>query len=287
MLELLQARPVVGGAELASRLGVDRRTVRRYITALQDLGIPVDGARGAGGGYRLRPGYRLPPLMFDEEEAVQVALALAAAPHHGRALEKVQRVLPDTLRRRVEALLPVLTFTAPASPPPGRRRSSWPRRSGAVAAPGSNTAAATERSVPTGSSSTVEHWYLAAYDHDRDDLRTFRADRITSVSLLDAPALARRRPTSTRPAHVRSRHGPVPWAHAVEVRRTARGRGSRRRAATLRPTSTSTACSACGPTHSTGSPPCSPDWVRLHRHRPAELRDAVAALGARLSRAAR
>src|SRR3954454_11887199 len=95
-LELLQARPSVTGAEAARALGVDARTVRRYVAALQELGIPVDGQRGTGGGYRLRPGYRLPPLMLGDDEATAVVAGLlatqrlggaggAAAPGHGPA----------------------------------------------------------------------------------------------------------------------------------------------------------------------------------------------------------
>ena len=79
LLELLQTQPLTTGTEIADRLGIDRRTVRRYVTALQDLGIPVEGQRGVGGGYRIRPGYRLPPLMLDDDEAVVVALGVIAA----------------------------------------------------------------------------------------------------------------------------------------------------------------------------------------------------------------
>jgi predicted DNA-binding transcriptional regulator YafY len=76
LLELLQDQPVTTGSQIAERLAVDRRTVRRYITALQELGIPVEGERGAGGGYRMRPGYRLPPLMLTGDEAVIIVLGL-------------------------------------------------------------------------------------------------------------------------------------------------------------------------------------------------------------------
>ena len=75
LLELLQARPLTTGRELADRLAIDRRTVRRYVAALQELGIPVEGQRGVGGGYRMRPGFRLPPLMLTEDEAVAVVSA--------------------------------------------------------------------------------------------------------------------------------------------------------------------------------------------------------------------
>src|SRR6266540_6780112 len=79
LLELLQAQALVTGREIADRLAVDRRTVRRDVATLQELGIPVEGERGVGGGYRLRPGFRLPPLMLSEDEATAVVLGLTAA----------------------------------------------------------------------------------------------------------------------------------------------------------------------------------------------------------------
>src|SRR3954469_16742333 len=108
-LELLESRPTVTGAEAARRLDVDARTVRRYVAALQDLGIPVEGQRGAAGGYRLRPGPRLPPLMLDGDEATAVVAGLLATQRLALAgavpaLDKVRRVLPASLRRRAEAL---------------------------------------------------------------------------------------------------------------------------------------------------------------------------------------
>ena len=99
LLEALQDRGTATGPELAQRLGVDVRTVRRDIVALRDLGIPVEGERGRGGSYRLRPGFRVPPLMFTSGEAAAVALGLLAARRLGleaeSALGKVRRVLPD------------------------------------------------------------------------------------------------------------------------------------------------------------------------------------------------
>src|ERR687895_2749898 len=109
LLELLQARTLITGREISDRLAIDARTVRRYIVALQALGIPVEGQRGVGGGYRLRPGYRLPPLMLTDDEAVVVALGLVAARRFGLdtesaaadgALAKIHRVLHANLRRR-------------------------------------------------------------------------------------------------------------------------------------------------------------------------------------------
>src|SRR5204863_4074973 len=86
VLELLQSRQRVRGAELAERLEVDGRTVRRYVTMLQDLGIPVEAERGRYGAYRLRPGFKLPPLMFSDEEALAVVLGLLAARQLGLAV---------------------------------------------------------------------------------------------------------------------------------------------------------------------------------------------------------
>jgi predicted DNA-binding transcriptional regulator YafY len=120
LLELLQTRPLTTGREIADQLGVDARTARRYIGVLQELGIPIEGQRGVGGGYRIRPGYRLPPLMLGDEEAVVVVLGLLATRGSGSdgsadavdgALAKINRVLPATLRRQVEALEETLGFT--------------------------------------------------------------------------------------------------------------------------------------------------------------------------------
>ena len=112
LLELLQAYRRLNAREIADRLEVDVRTVRRYVAGLQEMGIPVEGERGAAGGYRLRPGFRLPPLMFSNEEALAVVLGLLAAQRLGLlqqgsavqgALAKLDRVLPDQLRGRVRA----------------------------------------------------------------------------------------------------------------------------------------------------------------------------------------
>jgi predicted DNA-binding transcriptional regulator YafY len=113
ILELLQAHGTINGAELAERLEVDRRTIRKYITMLQDLGIPVEATRGAAGGYSLRPGFKLPPLMFSEEEATAILLGLLgiswlelklpALAVEG-AMAKVARVLPTQASERLKAL---------------------------------------------------------------------------------------------------------------------------------------------------------------------------------------
>src|SRR6266849_2141942 len=117
VLELLQSHWQMSGPKLAERLEVDIRSVRRYITMLQELGIPIEAERGRYGTYRLRPGYKLPPLMFTEDEALAMTLGLLAARRLGLAvaapaiegaLAKVDRVLPATLRERVQAVQEML-----------------------------------------------------------------------------------------------------------------------------------------------------------------------------------
>src|SRR5688572_19864892 len=124
VLELLQARPQMSGAELARRLEVDGRTVRRYVMTLQDMGIPIEAGHGRHGGYRLRPGYKLPPLMFTEQEALavtlgllaarQLGLSVAAAPATEGALAKIERVLPVAVAARMRALEESIGFTCSA-----------------------------------------------------------------------------------------------------------------------------------------------------------------------------
>ena len=233
LLELLQARPLTTGRQIADALEVDARTVRRYIAALQELGIPIEGQRGVGGGYRVRPGYRLPPLMLSEDEAVVVVLGLVGARRQGLdsdrgsidgALAKIHRVLPDTLRRRVEALETTLEFTSAA-------------REGAPVAGASVLLIAdairrrrrirTEYRTHAGERSRREvsphglvfhggRWYLAAYDHLRDDLRTFRADRMRAIALLHAAASAKPEGFDAV-EHVRSSLAQVPWGQEVKV----------------------------------------------------------------------
>ncbi len=202
LLELLQERPLTTGREIADRLAIDARTVRRYVEALQDLGIPVEGQRGVGGGYRVRPGFRLPPLMLSGDEAVVVVLGLLAARRQGLestegsvdgALAKLHRVLPDPLRRRVEALETTLGFTAaeragaPVASDVALLLAEAIRRRRRVTF--SYTAFAGEETArdvsPHGLVVHSGRWYLAAFDHGRDDRRTFRVDRMARVALAD------------------------------------------------------------------------------------------------------
>ncbi|BBH67676.1 hypothetical protein ACTI_43610 [Actinoplanes sp. OR16] len=131
LLEILQSGGSFSVADLAGRLGVDERTIRRYATHLLDLGIPVEARRGRYGGYRLAPGYKLPPLMLTDEEAVAIVLGLAAGRRAGlvtadhaateSATAKLRRVLPAALARRIDALLATMDVTGPVrhQAPPG------------------------------------------------------------------------------------------------------------------------------------------------------------------------
>ncbi len=229
LLELLQTQPLTTGREIADRLAIDRRTVRRYVATLHELGFPVEGERGVGGGYRLRPGYRLPPLMLGDDEAIAVVLGLIAAGREGlsaadSALAKVQRVLPDALRRRVEALEMTLGFTMPpmagapvAGKPVLRLADAIRRRQRVRARYRSFEGEETERELsPHGLVVHSGRWYLAAHDHARSDLRTFRVDRMSRVSAGERSALAP--PDAFDPvAHVRRSLARVPWPWEVEV----------------------------------------------------------------------
>lgn len=233
LLELLQASPLTTGREIAERLEIDGRTVRRYVAALQEMDIPVEGQRGVGGGYRVRPGYRLPPLMLSDDEAVVVVLGLIAARRQGLdsdagaadgALAKIHRVLPDPLRRRVEALETALGFTAtPRSGAPvagdtvllladavrrGRRvRTAYKAYSGER----------TRRDLsPFGLVVHAARWYLAAHDHLRDDLRTFRIDRMSRTTLLGTAAVPAPEGYDAV-EHVSRSLARVPWGHDVRV----------------------------------------------------------------------
>src|SRR5579863_7976099 len=118
VLELLQSRQQMSGVELAERLEVDQRTVRRYITMLQDMGIPIESKRGRYGTYRLRPGAKMPPLIFRNDEAFALTLGLLTARKMGlavtapaveSALAKIERALPVTLREHVQAIQGAIT----------------------------------------------------------------------------------------------------------------------------------------------------------------------------------
>jgi predicted DNA-binding transcriptional regulator YafY len=195
LLSLLQAHREWSGADLADRLGVTPRTVRRDVDRLRELGYPVNASPGTGGGYQLGAGAELPPLLLDDDEAVAVAVGLRTAAGQGidgigetsvRALAKLEQVLPGRLRRRVSALnaftVPMLRGPSPSTVDPAvltelanlcrdaeRLRFEYRDHEGAP----------TRRSVePHRLVCSERRWYLVAWDLDREDWRTFRVDRI-------------------------------------------------------------------------------------------------------------
>jgi predicted DNA-binding transcriptional regulator YafY len=195
LLSLFQAQRYWSGAALAERLEVTARTLRRDVDRLRSLGYPVNSTAGAGGGYQLGAGANLPPLLLDDDEAVAVAVGLRTAASGSvagmeeasvRALAKLEQVLPERLRRRVAALhafIVPLTSPGPAvdaavlAAIAGACRDSEKLRFRYESRDGAATAREVEphRLVHTG-----RKWYLAAWDLERNDWRTFRVDRIAS-----------------------------------------------------------------------------------------------------------
>ncbi|QGV81377.1 helix-turn-helix transcriptional regulator [Streptomyces ficellus] len=194
LLSLLQAHREWSGADLADRLGVTPRTVRRDVDRLRELGYPVNASPGTGGGYQLGAGAALPPLLLDDDEAVAVAVGLRTAAGSGidgvgetsvGALAKLEQVLPDRLRRRVSALT---TFTVPMLRPAESRVDPSVLTELATACRDSerlrfayrdHNGSASRRTVePHRLVCTERRWYLVAWDVDRAGWRTFRADRI-------------------------------------------------------------------------------------------------------------
>lgn len=200
VLELLQSHKRLSGAELAEKLEVDRRTVRRYISVLEDMGVPVTTEQGRHGGYMLVPGFKLPPMMFTDEEVMAVSLGLLAARQLGLAeaapaIESVQtkleRVMPDGLRRRARA---VNETTKLLLPKPTQlldehlllRLTSAVREGQRVGfryyRPGGEP---TYREAdPYGLLFQNGRWYMSGYCHLRHDMRSFRLDRIAGLVLL-------------------------------------------------------------------------------------------------------
>jgi predicted DNA-binding transcriptional regulator YafY len=196
LLWLLQSRRYWSGAELGERVEVDARTVRRDIDRLRELGYAVEASPGLGGGYQLRAGSSLPPLLLDDEEAVTVAVAVrAAASSIGKMeetavglLAKLDQLLPARLRKRASALhsvtislarpetapsIEVLTQIACACRDHLKLRIDYRDRAGNV----------TSRGVePMRLAHTGRLWYLVAWDSQRKDWRTFRIDRVQGLA---------------------------------------------------------------------------------------------------------
>jgi len=202
VLEILQARDFVSGGELAERLEVDLRTVQRYIVRLKDLNIPIDSSRGVGGAYRLKPGFRLPPLLLTNEEAFALSLGLRAlrqiglsafAPATEGTLAKLQRVMPSALHESIRTVEDVVAIepgpwvvstsveclinAASAIRSAHRIRFAYQAHSGL----------ASRREIePYAVLHTDGRWYLIGYCLSRRAMRTFRLDRVTDVDVSKA-----------------------------------------------------------------------------------------------------
>lgn len=232
LLELLQERRHWTGPELCDRLEVGSRTVRRDIERLRTLGYPVDATPGVAGGYRLRAGASLPPLLLDDEEAVAIAVGLRTAVSDGvagigetsvRALSKLETLLPDRVRRRVQAI-GAATVPYPASGPVvdpetlltiatacrDHERLRFRYRS--------HDDELTRRVVePQGLVHTGRRWYLVAWDTSRVDWRTFRVDRIDGRPSTDRRFSPRDPPTSDLAAFVAQRLASVRERYQARV----------------------------------------------------------------------
>jgi predicted DNA-binding transcriptional regulator YafY len=233
MLELLQTHRVRTGVQLAADLAVDERTVRRYAATLAELGVPVVAARGRYGGYRLAPGYKLPPLMLTDDEAVAVALGLAAAdqlglttaaPATSSALAKIQRVLPTALAERLAGVLGNLGFTHRRRDDPARPATDTLLSLGDAARARHRVRLAyrswrgedSEREFdPYGLVFHAGHWYATGHDHRSGEIRTFRIDRVVSAAVL-AESFAVPEGFDAV-AHVVRSLSRVPYAWEVEV----------------------------------------------------------------------
>ncbi len=233
LIGLLQTRRVWAGAELAERLGVDRRSLRRDIERLRALGYAVQASSGVGGGYRLGAGAQMLPLLFDDDEAVTVAVALhAAAASMGgledtalRVLAKLDPLLPARVRQRAGALQAVTVSldqdpTLPdtqlligiASACRDRRLLGFGYCD--YAGRGSQRLIEPLRLVNYG-----RRWYLLGWDRDRADWRTFRVERM-QPPLQAGETVALRLPPRDPAAMVRDaiRHSPLPLQFGLSVR---------------------------------------------------------------------
>ncbi|HKS23789.1 MAG TPA: YafY family protein [Thermoanaerobaculia bacterium] len=224
MLELLQTHGPMSGAALAERLDVDVRTVRRYVTTLEEMGIPIVAERGRHGAYGLVAGFKLPPMMFTDDEALSLSVGLLAArglgiasPAVTSAQAKLERVMPPAVKRRVRAVDETvqLDLSRPVS------------GAGASALAALSTAAQSHVRVhmryhdtdrdfdPYGLAYRSGCWYAVGWCHLRRGIRSFRLDRIQAVRVLETPF--------TRPddfdalQHLTVSVATIPRKHAVEV----------------------------------------------------------------------
>ncbi|MDR6974148.1 putative DNA-binding transcriptional regulator YafY [Streptomyces sp. 3330] len=234
LLELLQSGGTRTMRELADRLGVDGRTVRRYVDQLIDLDVPVESVRGRYGGYRLAPGYRLPPLMLGDDEAIAVLLGLVAGRRAGlttatataseTAAAKLRRVLPERLARRLDTVMESLAFTEPpaefATPDAAvlltvadavrHRRPVSIRYTNRDGRTGDRTL------HPYGVVTHEGRWYVIGSDPGIGEERTLRLDRVADARTLPGSFEA---PTGPDPAQrVLSGFATAAYRHEVTLR---------------------------------------------------------------------
>ncbi|KRF21249.1 transcriptional regulator [Nocardioides sp. Soil797] len=233
LLSLLQTHRYWPGGELADRLEVSARTLRRDIDRLRELGYPVDAARGVAGGYQLQSGATMPPLLLEDEEAVAIAVGLrtsAAGAVTGmeetalQALTKVVSLMPPRLRRRMDAVTSQ-TQPAPSYAPVIDARSLTTLAQGCrddetvrftYTARGAEQ---TRRHVePHRLVSLGQRWYLVGYDRDRHDWRNFRLDRLAEPELTGTRYRPRELPAEDALAFVRSGIKSMPKKYDVRVR---------------------------------------------------------------------
>lgn len=232
VLDLLQSHGRMSGPELARRVGVDVRTLRRYIVALEDLGIPLTTERGRAGAYMLVAGFKLPPMMFTNDEAVALSVGLVAARGLGLAeaspaVESVQaklaRVMPDKLKRHANAIADTVKVDLlPASGTPGSNEALIALAGAAQAQRRvrmhyeSAAGVRTEREFdPYGLAWRAGAWYALGMCHLRHGLRSFRLDRVGAVSLLE-PSF-RRPPGFDALDQLLQSIGAIAYAHPIEV----------------------------------------------------------------------
>jgi len=231
VLELLQAHGALGGARMAERLGVDRRTLRRYIATLEEMGIPIVAQRGRDGCYSLVPGFKLPPMMFTEDETLALSLGLLAArrlgladaaPAVASAQAKLERVMPAPLKDRARAVGETVQLDLSSSEATSDNAAlaalsaAAQKRQRVHMAYCSRQGENSERQFdPYGLVYRDGCWYVAGMCHLRGGVRTFRLDRVRLVAPL--PQSFARPDRFDASAHVAQAIATLPRAHYVEV----------------------------------------------------------------------
>ncbi len=231
-LELLQSHASLSGAQLAERLGVDRRTVRRYIVELENFGVPIRSTRGRDGHYALMPGYKLPPMMFSNDETLALSVGLRVArdlglsdmtPAVASAQAKLDRVMPKMLKRKIGDLNAVVALDL--LPPQAQSGSEFFAQVTQCASAaqtiqmtyGALDGRSTEREVdPYGVGYLYGAWYVVGYCHLRRDLRSFRLDRVHAVRA--CPKSFGKPPSFDVLQYLRESIAAVERTHAIVVR---------------------------------------------------------------------